>query len=229
MKFIVVAIDGPTGVGKSTITKLLAKNKQLMYVDTGAMYRCLAWKWEQYGCLEEINILDKIANETVIEFQDSGEIFCDGENVTETIRSEKISALASKISQFLQIRSSMKNQQRRLVHNMRNHSQFNGAVLEGRDIGTVVFPDADVKFFVDADASVRAKRRYDQLSQKGINANFQEILDALQLRDKQDVSREFAPLTKANDAIVIDTTHLSIDEVIHQMMFHIDKLSLIKS
>ena len=222
MDFKIVAIDGPTGVGKSTITKLLAQKKNYLYVDTGAMFRCLAWRWQQLGTPDNEEIIKQLGDSVVIEFKPDGRIFCDEHDVTELIRQEEISALASAISKYPVIRHAMKSQQRQLVDYVCEKGSYSGAVLEGRDIGTVVFPNADYKFFVDADPAIRAKRRYDQLTEKGQQVDYEEIFAALKQRDHQDRNREVAPLKAADDAIIVDTGNLSIEDVLVELIKVID-------
>ncbi|MGK5095401.1 (d)CMP kinase [Deltaproteobacteria bacterium TL4] len=220
--FIIVAIDGPTGVGKSTIAKRLAQSIKFLYVDTGAMFRCIAWKWKQQNCSQQESFLQKLVAETEIEFKPDDIIFCDQTDVSLLIRSEEISILASKISQFPTIRDSMKMQQRQLVERAKKSHNYGGSVMEGRDIGTVVFPNANFKFFVDANPDVRAKRRYDQLSGKGQFVVYEDVFDALIQRDQEDRNRPVAPLKAATDAIVIDTSTLSIEQVLEVMIKHIN-------
>ncbi len=217
MDFKIIAIDGPTGSGKSTIARLLAQEKEFLYVDTGAMFRCLAYAWKIQGLGQSDEVFKNLGLETVIRFAPNGRVYCNGDEVTEAIRSEEISHFASKISKFPLIRHSLKEQQRQLVREAQETESYRGAVLEGRDIGTVVFPDADLKFFLDGDNKIRAQRRFEELSAKGEDLSFEEILNALEIRDEQDRNREFAPLLPAKDAIHIDSTNLSISEVLKAM------------
>jgi len=218
MDFKIIAIDGPTGSGKSTIARLLAQEKEFLYVDTGAMFRCLGYAWKIQGLSQSDDVFKQLGLETVIRLAPNGRVYCNGDEVTEAIRSEEISHFASQISQFPIIRQSMKEQQRQLVREAQETESYRGAILEGRDIGTVVFPDATVKFFLDGDNKIRAQRRFEQLSAKGENVSFEEILNALEVRDEQDRKRELAPLLSAKDAIHIDSTNLSISEVLKTMI-----------
>ena len=216
MGFKIIAIDGPTGVGKSTIARQLAGKLGSFFVDTGAMFRCLAWYWGKQGCPESDELLEELCEETRIVFK-AESVICNDTDVTEEIRKESISEFASKISSFPLIREVMKKQQRMLVEEVRRSGSYQGAVLEGRDIGTVVFPKADFKFYVDASPEIRAKRRLLQLQECGEDANFVEILAALNKRDYQDQNRKVAPLRAAEDAVIVDTGNLSATEVLEHL------------
>ena len=218
MTFQIIAIDGPTGVGKSTLAQKLAIAKQLLYVDTGAMFRCLAWKWKINGLSEEEIDLVTLGETTRIEFSVAGRVFCEEEDVTEVIRSEEIATLASQISQFKMIRESMKYQQRLLVSQARESGEFSGSVLEGRDIGTVVLPFANVKFFLVANLEVRVKRRYDELKTKDQDITYEEVLQSLQERDERDQNRMLAPLQPAKGAIHIDTSSKTVEQILIEML-----------
>ena len=217
MSYRIIAIDGPSGVGKSTIARKLATELRYLYVDTGAMFRCLALSWGRRGCPESDLSLKEIGEQTKIFFEDE-KTYCDEIDVTEQIRSEEISSLASRISLFPSIREVMKKKQRALVKGEFEVGNFKGAVLEGRDIGTVVFPYADHKFYIDASPEIRAKRRYLQLLKHNVNADFQEILSAILERDHQDKNRNLAPLRAAEDAIIIDTGKMNIGEVMQYLI-----------
>jgi len=216
-KFVVVAIDGPTGVGKSTLARKLASQWGFLYVDTGAMFRCLALKWKALGSPEEEEVLKTLGKGTHISFSATGQVFCDEKEVSNEIRTEEISRLASRISKFGVVREVLKQQQRQLVAETEGQNAYSGAVLEGRDIGTVVVPDATIKFFVDADSEIRAQRRTDQLLEQGQQADYVKVLAALRERDLQDQTRAIAPLKPAEDAIIVDTTHLTPEQVLEQM------------
>ena len=217
MSFIIIAIDGPSGVGKSIIARKIATELNCVYVDTGAMFRCLALSWGKQGCPESDLFLQELGEKTKIYFEDE-KTFCDEIDVTDEIRSEDISSLASRISLFPSIREVMKKKQRALVKEECESENYKGAVLEGRDIGTVVFPYADHKFFIDASPEIRAERRYLQLRKQDVDADFQEILSALVERDYQDKNRSIAPLKPAEDAIIIDTGNMNIDEVMQHLL-----------
>ena len=207
----VVAIDGPSGTGKGTITKLIAKEMGLLNIDTGAMYRSLALKCLKLGIntLEEKERIIEIAKNINIEIQhneENQEIFLDGENVTKEIRTKEISAFSSLVSSIPEVRETMVNMQRKMAQNK-------DIIMEGRDITTVVFPNADVKIYLDASLEERAKRRYKENKEKGIQGTFEETLKAMEKRDYNDTHREVAPLRIAEGAVVIDTTKLTIEEV----------------
>ena len=220
MGFKIIAIDGPTGVGKSTIARQLACKLDYLYVDTGAMFRCLAWSWAAQGCLESDEFLVKLGDQTRIVFENE-KIICDDTDVTQKIRTEKISAQASKISCFPSIREVMKKQQRALVEEVRRSENYQGVVLEGRDIGTVVFPAADFKFYVDASPEIRAKRRYLQLRESKEDADYEKILTDLRKRDYQDQNRKIAPLKPAEEAIIVNTSKLSAEDVLDYLLVRV--------
>lgn len=207
----VIAIDGPSGSGKSTIAKKISKSLELTYLDTGAMFRALSVVLNRIHVKTEIGITKKIAL-LDFEYKNKDKVFVsiDGEDLSERIRKHEVSKLASFYSQFDAVRTYLADLQRDIAGN-------EPSVLEGRDIGTVIFPNAAVKIFLSADSSVRAKRRFEQLVAKD-PANEQKysidsILKDIEERDLSDSTREMAPLTKAQDAIEIDTSSLSIDEV----------------
>ena len=223
MKRIIVAIDGPASSGKSTTAKLLAKKLGFVYLDTGAMYRACAlyseWKNVPLSDSEGIaRLLEEIDIE--IRFAPEGNIvlLC-GKDVTQAIRQEHISKKASDISAFGMVREKMVDLQRRIGHQ-------GGVVLDGRDIGTVVFPAAEMKFFMVADVEERARRRWQELVDKGQQPVYEDVLSELKERDKNDSSREIAPLKPAEDAIEIDTTSLSIEEQVERLYQLITERSL---
>lgn len=201
-----IAIDGPSASGKSTIAKALAKMLNFTHIDTGAMYRAIA-----YDCIKKDIDLDneeacsKLAQETEIELLGEGQVFLNGTNVTYAIRSEEISKAASQISKYKAVRE-------KLVQLQQQIAAKKGYVMDGRDITSVVLPDAEIKIFQNADASVRAKRRFYEQAEKGLDVDYQEIFDDLVERDAQDINRSESPLIKVDDAIEIDTTYLTIDE-----------------
>ncbi len=217
-KKIVIAIDGPAGAGKTTVAKELAKKMDIPYFSTGSMYRALALKCIQLG-LDATNEKDAnlIANNTTVGIKyENGKqyVLLDGENVTELLYTDQISAGASQISVHKIIREKMVEIQRHVAQNQ-------SVIMDGRDIGSVVLPMADFKFYLDADVKVRAKRRFDELKSKGNNISFEEVLKDMKERDIRDKSREISPLVICDDAIVIDSTNLSIDGVLNEFFKHI--------
>ncbi len=218
--FKIIAIDGPSGVGKSTISGQIAYRLGFYYVDTGAMFRCLAWNWDRHGSPENEDSLLKLGNQTEILLSQKA-VICNGTDVTHIIREEKISKNASKISVFKSIREVMKKKQRELVQKIRDSKEYNGAVLEGRDMGSVVFPKAEFKFFLDATPEVRARRRMLQINAKGGVASFKEILESINKRDHRDKNRKVAPLKPAEDAIIVDTGDLDERQVLFNLLSHV--------
>ncbi len=216
-----IAIDGPSASGKSTIAKRLAKLLNFTHIDTGAMYRAIA-----YDCIKKnIDLNDEaacsqLAEQTLIELEGEGQVFLNGKNVTYVIRSEEISKAASLISKYKAVRT-------KLVKLQQSIAAKKGFVMDGRDITSVVLPDAEVKIFQNADASVRAKRRFYEQVEKGLEVDYQDIYDDLVARDTQDFNRKESPLRKVDDAIEIDTTHLSIDESVDLIMSIIKDRGLI--
>ena len=211
---MIIAIDGPAGSGKSTISKLVAKDLDLIYLDTGAMYRLVTLKALKIGILDEnLENLDKI-NELLdnleIDIREDG-FYLDGVDVSEEIRKPIVSENVSKIAAIKEVRIKMVDLQRAF-------SKAKNVILDGRDIGTVVFPNADLKVFLVADARERANRRYKELTEKGENVSLEEIYQNILMRDKIDSTREEAPLKKAEDAIEVDTTSKSIDEVKEEIL-----------
>jgi cytidylate kinase len=214
-KMLTIAIDGPSGAGKSTVGKSLAKRLGYLYIDTGAMYRTVALKVKEKSVeLEDETALHRLASSLRITFVREGEethVLCDGQDVTEAIRSPDISRLASDISKRRCVREA-------LVQKQREMGSGGGVVLEGRDIGTVVFPDAEVKFYLDAEAEERGRRRFKELIEKGIKVNFNETLEEVMKRDHNDMKRDLSPLRQAEDALFIDSTCRSIEEIVEEMV-----------
>ena len=214
-KRLIIAIDGPSGAGKSTVARALANRLGYVYIDTGAMYRAVALKVkESHIGLEEEQTITQLAFSLHIHFVSVGEetcILCNGEDVTHAIRSPEISRLASDISKRKGVREAMVRKQREM-------GREGGVVLEGRDIGSIVFPNADVKFYLDADREERGKRRFKELVGKGLEVDFKETLKEVTERDLNDMNRTISPLTKANDAIFIDSTRCAVEEVVAKML-----------
>jgi CMP/dCMP kinase len=214
---MIIAIDGPSGAGKSTLGKMLAKELNLLYLDTGAMYRGVGLAVLEKGVsLEDKAKAAEIARNSKIELvgePESLQIFLDGKDVSNEIRTNEVGQAASIVSGVSEVRRILVEHQRTLGENSQN-----GAVLDGRDIGTVVFPKADVKFFLTAKPEARAKRRYAEDLEKGRATSYEQTLAEINLRDERDVSREDSPLMIAEDAVVIDTSELDLSEVFAQML-----------
>ena len=212
---LIIAIDGPSGAGKSTLSKLLAQRLGYIHLDTGAMYRCVALAAMTQGIDPgDQERLGTLAQQLKIEFvhTPTGDlVLLDGQDVSTAIRTPEVSLLTSKVSAALQVRAALVALQRRL-------GASGGVVLEGRDIGTVVFPQAQVKFFLSATAAERGQRRYDELIAKGAKVSLPQTISEVAARDLADSEREHAPLLQADDAVVIDSTYLSIDEVLTTMV-----------
>ena len=209
MKKLVVAIDGPAGAGKSTIAKLAAEKLGYAYIDTGAMYRSVAWKFLQTGEAFDEAFISKLSQEMVIEFKPEAKVnrvFVDGTEVTAAIRSAEVTANVSRVAAIGAVREAMVGQQRRM-------GEAGGVLMDGRDIGTVVFPNAEVKIFLTATVEERAMRRYKELVAKGEQVVLEELQKDIAERDKQDMEREISPLRQAEDAIYLDTSDMTIDEV----------------
>ena len=214
----VIAIDGPAGSGKGTITKCVASKIGFFRLDTGALYRCVTLevirnKWE----LREVSKIVEIARNIQVEFVRNEEmneldfVFLNGEDVTKAIRSNEVNNLVSQVSSIKELREEMLGVQRKMAENQ-------NTIMEGRDIGTVVFPNADLKIYLNADIEERARRRYVENIEKGIDTTYEEVLQILKNRDKIDMEREVSPLKKADDAIEIDSTNLSIEEVAEKII-----------
>jgi len=208
---MIIAIDGPAASGKSTTARLIANRLDLLYLDTGAMYRAVAlYMFERGIDTQDGEALQKNLADIDISFKDSL-IFLNNEDVSEKIREPHISKLSSQIAIIKIVRHKMVELQREIA-------KGRDVILEGRDIGTVVFPDADYKFFLTASLESRAERRYKEMSEKGIELTLEQIQQELQWRDQNDTQRAEAPLRKADDAIEIDTTLLTIEEQVHTIL-----------
>ena len=208
---MIIAIDGPAGAGKSTIAKKVADSLGYVYIDTGAMYRAFTYELLTSSIsLSDIEKITKVLEKTNIEFKNN-EIFLNNLNVTNEIRSKNVTANVSAVSAIPQVREKLVNLQRKIA------SESN-SILDGRDIGTVVFPNAELKIFLTAIVKIRALRRYNELIAKDKNIDINEIEAEIEKRDKLDSSRETSPLIKAADAIEIDTSDLSIDEVANTIL-----------
>ena len=211
MSFI-VAIDGPTGAGKGTITKKVAERLKLVNVDTGATFRCVALNMLDKNIgIEEEEKIKEVLDKINIEMKSNGEIFLNGENVTKRIRENDVNNFVSPVSTIQPVRDKLLEIQRKIA-------EGKDVIMEGRDIGTVVFPNANVKIYLDATPEERAKRRVLQNEEKGIKTSYEEVLENIKDRDKRDSNRKVAPLKKADDAIYIDSSNMTIDEVVENVI-----------
>lgn len=208
MKEIIrIAVDGPSGAGKSTIAKAIAKKLCIDYIDTGAMYRAVGYKMLQEGiAMDDIPAIAEMLKKTEIDFS-GGNIYLDGENINDRIRTEEISKQASDCSALGIVRAKLTEQQQKM-------GEKKSVIMDGRDIGTVVFPEAEFKFYITATAEERASRRYKELIAKGEDVTYDKVLADIKQRDYNDSTREINPLKKADDALELDTTEMGIEEVI---------------
>ena len=215
MKTFKVAIDGPAGAGKSTIAKAAASKLGFVYIDTGAMYRAIGLfalraGVETKNAEQVIPLLDDI--KIAIRHTEEGQqIDLNGENVSEEIRKPEVSVAASNVAVIPEVRLKLVELQRMLA-------QKDNVIMDGRDIGTYVLPDADIKIFLTASVDARAKRRLDELEEKGIETTFAEVKQDMEYRDQNDASREFAPLKAAEDSILLDSTELTLDETTQKVL-----------
>ena len=216
-KNISVAIDGPSAAGKSTIAKMVAKIENFIYIDTGAMYRCVA-----YYCLtQKIDLNDEKAVEQAIEhiqirLTSDNKVYLNDEDVSNQIRQDQVSLGASCVSKYQAVRSFLVDEQRKMA-------KAGNVILDGRDIGTVVLPNADLKIYQIASVETRAKRRYLENLERGLDADLETIKKEIEERDYQDTHREISPLKKAEDAIELDTSSLTLEEVVEQVLTLIQK------
>ncbi|HEX8289833.1 MAG TPA: (d)CMP kinase [Pyrinomonadaceae bacterium] len=225
---MIIAIDGPSGAGKSTLGKMLAKKLNLLYLDTGAMYRAVGLAVLNNGAsFDDKEKVVEIARNSKIELVGEPEnlqILLNGEDVSKKIRTNEVGQMASIVSTISEVRKILVEHQRTLGETAKN-----GCVLDGRDIGTVVFPHADTKFFLTAKPEARARRRFQEDSEKGHATTYEQTLAEINLRDERDVSRADSPLSIAEDAIVIDTSELDLTEVFEQMMKAVRENESVKS
>ena len=219
MSFI-VAIDGPAGSGKGTITKLVGKKMNLENIDTGAMYRCVSLDMIRKNIkLNEIDKIESLLKTINIKLKkDNGidKFYLNGEDVTKLIRTKEVNEIVSQVSHILIVREAMVNFQRNIARDL-------NIIMEGRDIGTNVFPNADVKIYLDASAEERARRRVRQNEEAGISSNYEVILENIKFRDNNDKTSKVAPLKQAEDAIYVDTTNMNIEEVVEKIINIIKK------
>lgn len=217
----IVALDGPAGSGKGTVTKEVAKKMNLINIDTGAMYRCVTLLMIRQNIkLDELEKIEKILNTIDIQFKlenENQKVYLDGEDVTKEIRTSQVDNLVAKFAAIKQVRDKMTPIQQQMGKNSE-------IIMEGRDIGTVVFPNADLKIFLDCSIEERAKRRYKQNQEKGIPSTFEEVLESIRQRHILETQREIAPLKQAEDAIYIDSTNMTIEEVVEKVIKEIEKV-----
>jgi CMP/dCMP kinase len=214
----VIAIDGPSGAGKSTIAKLLARRLGYTYIDTGAMYRAIGWKAKRDGVdPADEGSLSRLGSGTEVSIRHDREnqrVLVDGQDVTDDIRTPEMGMLASTVSRSPAVRTRLLTLQRKL-------GEAGGVVMDGRDIGTVVFPHAEIKFYLDATAEERGRRRWQELKEKGMDVDRNAITAEIRARDQQDSSRAIAPLTRAADARYLDSSTMTINDVVTSMLTHI--------
>ncbi len=217
----IVAVDGPAGSGKGTITKIVADRMNLVSIDTGAMYRCVALEMINKNIeIEELDKIKEILNEIKIELKresDIPKVYLNGKDVSRDIRTEGVTKLVSPVSKIKEVRDKLTQWQRKM-------GQSQDIIMEGRDIGTNVFPNANVKIYLDAKPEERAKRRFKQNQEEGITGmTYEEILENVKQRDFNDSHREIAPLKKADDAILVDSTELTIEQVVNRIIAIIEE------
>jgi len=219
---LLITIDGPAGAGKTTVSRELARRLHYVYVDTGALYRAVALAaLRDTRALEDEKRLAELCDGLLLQFTETEtglRLSMDGKDISDHIRTQQITMLASALSAKPVVR-------RYLLDIQRDMGRNGGAVFEGRDMGTVVFPNADIKFFLYADPGVRALRRYQEVSAKGIKISLSEISETMKRRDEEDSTRDLAPLRPAEDAVQVDSTALGIDEVVETMLRRIAEVS----
>ena len=205
---MVIGIDGPAGSGKGTITKIIAEKLNLVNIDTGAMYRCVALaSIKKHLKLEDTDKIIQLAKKIKIKFDQDGKVYLDGKDVSHRIREKDVTSVVSQISSIVEVRNEMVRQQRKMAEGI-------DVIMEGRDITTVVFPDADYQFYLDASISERARRRYLQNKEDGIDMSYDEIVDNMNKRDYNDMHKEVGSLMRTDKQIYIDSTDMTIDEVV---------------
>ena len=214
MEFI-VAVDGPAGSGKGTITKIVGEKENLIYIDTGALYRCVTLSMVRKNVkLEELEKIQEILDTIDIEFKkedDQKKVYLNGEDVSKEIRESAVNKFVSQVSHIVIVREAITELSRKIAEGKQ-------VIMEGRDIGTNVFPNADVKIYLDASSEERAKRRQKQNEEKGINIPFEEIVENIKFRDNNDKTSQVAPLKQAEDDIYIDSSDMTIEEVAEKVI-----------
>lgn len=218
---MIVAVDGPAGSGKGTVTKRISEELGFLNLDTGATYRCLALETLRRGVnIEEEERIIEIANNISIKINKVGNedvVLLNNEDVSKEIRTKEVTSIVSQVSSIILVRERMVEVQRQLA-------KGKDVIVEGRDIGTVVFPNADIKIYLDASEEIRAERRYKENQEKGIATTYEEVLENVKMRDYNDMHKKVGALKKAEDAIVIDSTNLSIEEVVERIKNMIEKI-----
>ena len=211
---MIIAVDGPAGSGKGTVTKRIEKELGFLNLDTGATYRCVALQvLRENVTLKDEEEIIKIANDIDIEINNRGDkdiILLNGEDVSKEIRTKEVTSIVSQVSSIIPVREKMVEIQRKLANGK-------NVIVEGRDIGTVVFPNANIKIYLDASEEIRAQRRYEENKQNGIDITYEEVLENVKMRDYNDMHKKVGALKKADDAIVVDSTNLTIDEVVEKI------------
>ena len=211
---MIVAVDGPAGSGKGTVTKRIEKELGFLNLDTGETYRCVALQVLRKNVkLEEQEKIIEIANRIDIKIDNTGDkdiVLLNGEDVSDEIRTKEVTQIVSPVSSIIPVRE-------RMVEVQRSLAVGKNVIVEGRDIGTVVFPNADLKIYLDADEEIRARRRYEENIEKGMDISYEEVLESVRARDYNDMHKPVGALKKADDAVVIDSSNLSIDEVVEKV------------
>jgi len=211
---MIVAIDGPAGSGKGTVTKIIAEKMGLINLDTGATYRCVATAVVDNNLkVEDEEKITALLDNIDIEFkreEDKEKVYLNGVDVTERIRSKEVSQIVSQVSSIIPVRLKMSELQRKMA-------KGKDVIMEGRDIGTYVFPNAEVKIYLDADVEERARRRFKENKEKGIDMTYEEVLENIKIRDENDKNKKMGALKVADDAVVVDTTSKSIEEVVEEI------------